>query len=969
LQDFFFSPLEVINESGTNAVVAPYVRLNGTYADVYTNSFANFLRAQLPENGYVLCDRVDENLIVQSVASGNILLGGNTLPLKRAAELYTKLYEGVNSGANSNDELERALSDKSAISIEQIDSVVDSAIEYAKSVSLEGDTSESNIDTTTALEACRESVVLLKNDNVLPLEGKMSVAVIGDIAQKYGVVDKFGEVEDWTFVGFARGYDLDKVRSDSLLKQATELADTADVVFLFLGLNDDKLSKMDKKHSVKLPANQLALASHLAKLSAKVVVIVEGNEYGVDMGFDENLNAVLLTDLNTPLSADALIDIISGKVNPSGVLAQAYYEDTDSLFARICADKNSGKNKVGGFLGYRYFDSSHLPVKYPFGYGLSYTQFEYNNLVVTPSGVSVTVKNIGEREGCEVVQFYVGKYKSAIIRPRKELKNFVKISLKAGESKTVRFPIIPSLMAVYDSATNKKIVEGGLYKVYICSSSQDVKLQAKIIIKGQPFEKSEEKLSDYLQSESNIKEQGYTLSDVKSRKNSGKRRKIVGGALGVISLVGVLVFVALHVGGVISLSKQLNWLIFMCVLCGVFVVAVNVLLVGFLASKHAKEHASIVVKKSSSEEEPEESKTYERLFEEQFGKEVGGDNFIEVQVGGETQEEENDVGLEQSVLSGMTLELVCNWLVDCLKDFGVIVTDDGARKIISCVATSRLILLRNKSKDASKKLVQALAGFFGGDSYITIPDHCENLQQLFYYTSEEGAREKSAFNLAIEHCPEGKNKGYFSAIDVVPEDLNNILPPFTKYAESPYAQNIVVCGEEGFVLPSNLWIVALLDDKSVINTIDANILKSATLLDVDIKLAEENESKDGCASITVDTFEYLAQNAKDKYFLDESLWKKVDAVEEYCSTLTYYHLDNKKWQRLEKYSSVYLSCGGEAMQAFDNMLTSEVMYWAMKQVQGAKSVKAADFKGAIDKILGEDDCPECKNAIKIFKLK
>ncbi len=367
-----------------------------------------------------------------------------------------------------------------------------------------------------ALRAARESVVLLKNkDNILPLNGETKVAVIGDFAKAPRYQGAGSSVVNPTrldtaydalqecgvnSVGYAQGFDRYGKKKPALVQEACELAKKADVVLLYIGLDEVTEAEGLDRENIELPANQLELVDALAATGTKIVAVLSCGS-AIEMNWDEKCDAVVHAYLGGQAGAKAVLDVVMGTVNPSGKLSESYplhYEDCSSA-SHFPGKQVSVEYREGPFIGYRYYDTANVPVKYPFGFGLSYTTFAYSDLSVAEDGVTFTITNTGEKDGAEVAQVYVGKKDSDVFRPKKELKGFTKVFLKAGESKTVTVPFDDKTFRYYNVDTLNWEEEGGEYQIYVAASVEDVRLEGSIERAGtgakSPYDK--EKLESY----------------------------------------------------------------------------------------------------------------------------------------------------------------------------------------------------------------------------------------------------------------------------------------------------------------------------------------------------------------------------------------------------------------------------------------------------------------------------------------
>jgi beta-glucosidase len=236
---------------------------------------------------------------------------------------------------------------------------------------------------------------------------------------------------------------------------------------------------------MKLPANQLELFNKLAILNKKLVVVLACGS-AVEMDFADRASAILHTYLSGQAGARAALNILTGKVNPSGKLSETIpyrYEDTST--AKLFPGKQvTAEYREGLFVGYRYFDTNNVKVRYPFGYGLSYTTFAYSDLSVDEKAVSFKIKNTGNVIGKEVAQVYIRAHKSKVYRPDKELKGFIKVEIKPGETKEVEVKLGKDAFEFFNPDTMKWEVEKLTYEILVGTSCQDIRLRDSLEVEG-----------------------------------------------------------------------------------------------------------------------------------------------------------------------------------------------------------------------------------------------------------------------------------------------------------------------------------------------------------------------------------------------------------------------------------------------------------------------------------------------------
>jgi beta-glucosidase len=364
-----------------------------------------------------------------------------------------------------------------------------------------------------AREAAGESVVLLKNDSALPLSPDTSVAVIGAFAveprfQGGGsshinptrtdlALDEIRTLAEprGIEVVYAQGFSLDAEAADAeteaLRTEALSAASQADVAIVFAGLSDREESEGYDRTSLQLPATQIDLIRALAESDAKVVVVLSNGGIVSLEGWHDDVDAIVEGFLLGQAGGGAVADVLFGVVNPSGHLAETIplrLEDNPS-WLNFPGEQGHARYGEGVFVGYRYYTTVGVPVRYPFGHGLSYTTFETSALEVSATGpdaavARVTVRNSGERAGKHVVQLYVSTTAGPVRRPLRELRAFAKVDLQPGESRTVELPLGRRAFAYWDTDLNDWVVASGEYVVQVCADAESVLVEESLSLSG-----------------------------------------------------------------------------------------------------------------------------------------------------------------------------------------------------------------------------------------------------------------------------------------------------------------------------------------------------------------------------------------------------------------------------------------------------------------------------------------------------
>ena len=497
LREIYLTAFEIaIKEGKAKAVMTSYNEVNGEYANENPHLLLDILRGDWGYDGMVVTDWGGSNDHVKGIKCRSNLEMPNP-GLDSARQVITAIQNGTLTKA----ELDLC-----------VDDLLDAVLETTKAA--EGHSTEFDIEGHHALarEAAAQCAVLLKNEGkILPLAEGTKVAVIGDFAfrpryQGAGSsmvnatkLDSFNDFAQKSsrleIVASSAGYKRNGEPDEALKKEACEAAKNADVVLYFFGLDEMSESEgLDRQH-MKIPGVQIELLEALVKVNPSIVGILSGGS-SIEMDWDTNLKAVLHCYLTGQAGGGAVYDIITGAVNPSGKLAETYpvtYEDTPA-FNYYPAKERTSEYREGLYIGYRYFDTAHVPVKYPFGFGLSYTTFEYSDLAVGPEGASFKVTNTGKADGAEVAQLYISLPDAEVFRPEKELKGFAKVFLKAGETKTVNIAFNDMTFRYWNVEDDGWAVEGGTYKVLIGSSLEDIRLAADLPVaavgSGNPYDRA-----------------------------------------------------------------------------------------------------------------------------------------------------------------------------------------------------------------------------------------------------------------------------------------------------------------------------------------------------------------------------------------------------------------------------------------------------------------------------------------------
>ena len=478
LRETYLTGFEIaVKEGVAGAVMTAYNAVNGVFCNQNEHLVKEILRGEWGFDGIVISDWGGSRGRVPAVRAGADL----EMPVCKlsAREVVQAVERGELSESEVNDCAERVVRFARGAKSNAPGSMQKSRKETLKSFTPEFKKAHDRF----AGKVAEECLVLVKNDGcALPLKSGERVAVIGDFAKKpryqgagssrinpTSLRDIWGAIgkTDLKIVGYARGFKRFGGASKGLIKAAVKLARRADTVLLCLGLDEKKESEAYDRNDLKIDENQIALLMALTALNKKVVaVLTAGSPLLTD--WDEMCDALLLDRLCGQAGASAVVGVLTGRVNPSGKLPETYpLHGGDEPCAEVYASSPLKTDCAEGvYVGYKYYNTLGVPVKYPFGYGLSYTAFEFSDCQIGVDGVRVTVKNTGAVAGAEVVQVYVTAHGRNLVAPPAELKAFKKVYLQAGESERVFLPFDEYAFRFWSEGENG-FVAGGKYGVAV----------------------------------------------------------------------------------------------------------------------------------------------------------------------------------------------------------------------------------------------------------------------------------------------------------------------------------------------------------------------------------------------------------------------------------------------------------------------------------------------------------------------
>ena len=486
LREIYLTGFEIaVKEGHPRSIMSSYNLVNGTYANENKHLLMEILRDEWGFDGAVITDWGGSNDHALGVKNGSTL----EMPAP-GGDSVRELLAAVESGKISESDIDARLSELLPLVFDTKAALNAAPREF-----------DAAAHHALARRAAEESLVLLKNEgSLLPLAAGTKVAVLGDFAKnpRYQgagssmvnstqvdvLLDKLIDSE-LNVIGYQQGFDRHGKPDAALQKSACELATQADTVILCMGLDEIAESEGLDRSNLRLAQNQVDLLQAVAAVNPKIVVVLYSGSV-VETPWLDNCQALLYAALGGQAGADAVADALTGKVNPCGKLAETWpltYADVPSA-ADFATRRKTVEYREGLYIGYRYFTTAEKAVRFPFGYGMSYTTFAYSDMAADEQGVSLTVTNTGSVAGTEIVQLYVAKKNSELFRPAKELKGFARVTLAPGEKQRITIMLDDKAFRFWNVKANRWEIEGGEYELLVGASVEDIRLCEKISVHG-----------------------------------------------------------------------------------------------------------------------------------------------------------------------------------------------------------------------------------------------------------------------------------------------------------------------------------------------------------------------------------------------------------------------------------------------------------------------------------------------------
>ncbi|MCF0105727.1 MAG: glycoside hydrolase family 3 C-terminal domain-containing protein [Holdemanella sp.] len=537
-REIYLKPFEIaVKEGKPSTVMCAYNKIDGIHCSDSKTLLTDILRKEWGFTGLVITDWGAMNDRIKSFEAGlDLSMPGGSAYQENDA--YKALQEGNLDEGYIDASVSRVihLMEKTKKSLSQ---TIDFKMEDHHAL---------------AIEAACKGAVLLKNENILPLQKDKKVAIIGTMAEypRYQGAGSSHVNPDIlvtpldVFKGsYAKGYNEDGSTDKKLLEEAKQVASNKDICIIFAGLPEAYESEGFDRETMKMPEGMNQLIQEVSSVNENIVVILCAGA-PVEIEFEEKVKAILYLGLAGQGIGQASYNLVYGLYNPSGKLSETWPKSYNDVISKNYYGTKDALYKEGIYVGYRYYEKANIPVRYPFGYGLSYTTFTYSNLEIKENTVSVTVTNNGNVAGDEIVLLYIGMNKKDIYRPVRELKRFKKIHLNVNESKTVTFALDTDCFEVYQDGF--KVLKGNYFvqidalKEFFDVDGFDFEIKSApwyLTVKKEPSLHEFESLLGYSYKEEILKKGSFTMDNsVVEMKDSSLVMKIMHKAVEIVIAKG-----------------------------------------------------------------------------------------------------------------------------------------------------------------------------------------------------------------------------------------------------------------------------------------------------------------------------------------------------------------------------------------------------------------------------------------------
>lgn len=818
-----------------------------------------------------------------------------------------------------------------------------------------------------AYRAAQQSVVLIKNnDKILPLKKDMPVAVIGEYATNndYRITNKnnptalhrpFDEINNYRYinaVGYAHGYSYGETKRLDLIETALNLCDEAKCALVYLCAG---------KGETSLPTGQVELLDALSRKGVKIIAIVSA-ERSIDLSFADKCEAVLFGYNLGQGGAQAVFDIISGEISPSGKLVDTFYKDYGSV---------SVEEGVPA-----YCSAGASNVLYPFGFGLSFTEFEYRNLKITDSAASCTVTNKGRYDAYCTIQMYVRRAGTKTSLSNRVLRGYCKVFVKKGDSVKAEIPFTDETFRVYDSENKRLIVQGGKYEISLCDNASHVLLSGERDFKERVFTSTFENKPVSLPQNGIV---GFTDTEL-DRFIRREKKKLSYGFRLFIALMLTLYYDAMGVGLLVT-NIIADKTLLLYIVIGVLLFAGNILaLVYIIVISMRRKHQKYMHPNEVLTDMVDSVREFDEIAKVVYNKPVEKPiiEFDPQDDIAEEEEEEEVVRRYDATFAEEEEEIeftkqtsfteMCNAFRTFAAKKGVSVEISSVRSLMAAMTSAKIIVISCKNKDILPAFNDVVCEYFGVSGRTVATENWSSQEDLLWKNgaSAEDYVPSDISNAINTSCKTPERNCFMMIENVSMSNLNDYFSTFLNYANFPSEEHTVVFSEDvSLKLPQNICFLLIPSSDNFSEELTPALAHAGIVVDIvagktaPVQSTEEDEIK----TVSRMALEELVSEAREQFFVAETVWKKIDGFTEAVNATEKFSIDNKSLLQLEKYTSVLMECGGDENEALSNMFTAKIVPLlkvskAYKKEDGGKTLY-----GIIEKLFTEENLSSVKRAL------
>lgn len=797
-----------------------------------------------------------------------------------------------------------------------------------------------------ALAAARESVVLIKNDGILPLNRQTRLAVAGEYANDFSYqkelfggnptvemlpFDVINEYDGIVTTGFVAGYQKGMSGRADLIGSAVELGGKSDCMLVYLCAG---------KGETCLPPEQLELIDSLYARGLGIIAVVACDK-NIDLSFADKCKALLLTYNGGQEVTAAALDILTGLVSPSGKLTEEIVRPNGE-------------------------------VMYPFGYGLSFTQFEYHSLKVNSNGVSFSVKNIGEYDGYASAQLYIRKEDATNFFANKTLRGFAKIFVRKGDAINVEIPFDENTFKAFNDGKKCYAIEGGDYEIIIAENYDSDKLSGTVTLAGHIYKDIFE--NELVESSSGA-DIAFTGDKEKNEYIKARKKLSFGVKLFLALMLGVYYNVLI---GVFAFTPIIDKNLFVYIILGVLAVIFDIILIIYI----------IVIAKNRKKQRyiPENDVLTDMLGQVDEFKEIAKVTYVNPVKGKEEESVESaddldpfglkkneevaeltfDASLDESeeevvFTEHISLAEMCTNLREFVLSYGVNVEISSVRAIIAASAASKIVVLKSANTEMLPTFLEALSAYFGSGAVSDAWADWKNADDIKwkiegdkYVLSDFVNEVYAAVKAPAKRC---------AAIlrNVNAENIKDYFGNFINYANHPSEKyEFVISDELTINLPNNITYFIVPEEGS--KPLPREIINGSLTVELALSRAEKGGEVE-VKNVACAEFDDLVKAAREEAYISEKVWKKIDELVATINSSDRFKLGNKSTLQIEKLTSVILECGGDEAEAFTQMFVCKIVPLLKTTRTYRQDGGDRTLSGIIEKLFPEEELAKIQKAL------